>query len=81
MVSNVTRLPGTSIFANKLSFRSFRATLNASFIAPVRLLPVTFNCMHMGDERNVKFEIGYILYRVAVAVEVVAAAAAAVGAS
>lgn len=79
MVSNVTRLPGTSIFANKLSFRSFRATLKQSFIAPVRLLPVTFNCIHMGDERNVKFEIGYILYRVAVTV--VAAAAAAVGAS
>lgn len=78
MVSNVTRLPGTSIFANKLSFRSFRATLKHSFIAPVRLLPVTFNCMHMVDERNVKFEIGYILYRVAVAVAVVAAA---VGAS
>lgn len=80
MVSNVTRLPGTSIFANKLSFRSFRATLKHSFIAPVRLLPVTFNCMHMGDERNVEFEIGYILYRVAVAVAIVAAVAA-VGAS
>lgn len=80
MVSNVTRLPGTSIFANKLSFRSFRATLKHSLVAPVRLLPVTFNCMHMGDERNVEFEIGYILYRVAVAVAIVAAVAA-VGAS
>lgn len=38
-------LPGTSMFANKLSFLSFRATLNTNLQAPVRLLPVTSNCV------------------------------------
>lgn len=46
---SIFHLPGTSIFANKLSFRSLRATLNTNLQAPVRLLPVTSNCMNVWE--------------------------------